>query len=66
MKEKKRRLRLLMEDVTLTKGDALHADIPFAGGATRSLDVPNWKLAIARSIKPPEARSESTPSATHQ
>ncbi len=40
MKEKKRMLRLLIEDVTLSKGDALHADIRFAGGATRSLDVP--------------------------
>ena len=28
------------EDVTLTKGDALHDDIRFAGGATRSLDIP--------------------------
>ena len=40
MKEKKRMLRLLIEDVTLTKGDALHVDIRFAGGATRSFDVP--------------------------
>ncbi len=39
MKEKKRMLRLLIEDVTLTKGDALHVDIRFAGGATRSLDL---------------------------
>jgi hypothetical protein len=29
-------LRLLIEDVTLTKGDALHVDIRFVGGATRS------------------------------
>ncbi len=40
MKEKKRMLRLLIEDVTLTRGDALHVDVRFAGGATRSLDVP--------------------------
>lgn len=39
MKEKKRMLRLLIEDVTLTKGDTLHVDIRFAGGATRSLDL---------------------------
>jgi len=39
MKEKKRMLRLLIEDVTLTKGDMLHVDIRFAGGATRSLDL---------------------------
>src|SRR5215831_13768615 len=40
MKEKKRMLRLLIEDVTLTKGDALHVDLRFVGGATRSLDLP--------------------------
>ena len=40
MREKKRMLRLLIEDITLTKGDALHVDIRFAGGATRSLDLP--------------------------
>ena len=39
MKEKKRMLRLLIEDVTLTKGDALHVDIRFDGGATRSLKI---------------------------
>ena len=33
-------VRLLITDVTLTKGDVLHADIRFAGGATRSLDIP--------------------------
>src|ERR1700719_4753374 len=32
-KEKKRFLRLLIEDVTLTKGDAPHFDIRFVGGA---------------------------------
>jgi DNA invertase Pin-like site-specific DNA recombinase len=46
MKEKKRMLRLLIEDVTLTKGDALHADIRFVGGATRSLDVPLPKSCV--------------------
>ena len=46
MKEKKRMLRLLIEDVTLTKGDALHVDIRFAGGATRSLDVPLPKSCV--------------------
>jgi hypothetical protein len=40
MKEKKRMLRLLIENVTLTKGDALHVDIRFVGGATQSLDLP--------------------------
>jgi Recombinase/Recombinase zinc beta ribbon domain len=39
MKEKKRMLRLLIEDLTLTKGDALHVDIRFSGGDTRSFDL---------------------------
>ena len=46
MKEKKRMLRLLIEDVTLTKGDALHVDMRFAGGATRSLDLPLPKSCV--------------------
>ena len=35
MKDKKRMLRLLIEDMTLTKGDTVHIDIRFVGGATR-------------------------------
>jgi len=46
MKDKKRMLRLLIEDVTLSKGDTLHADIRFAGGATRSLELPLPKSCI--------------------
>ena len=46
MKEKKRMLRLLIQDVTLTKGDALHVDIRFVGGATRSLDLPLPKSCV--------------------
>lgn len=46
MKDKKRLLRLLIEDVTLTKGDALHVDIRFVGGATRSLDLPLPKSCV--------------------
>lgn len=46
MKEKKRMLRLLITDVTLTKGDALHVDIRFAGGATHSLDLPLPKSCV--------------------
>ena len=46
MKDKKRMLRLLIEDVTLTKGDTLHVDIRFVGGATRSLDLPLPKSCI--------------------
>lgn len=47
MQEKKRLLRLLVADVTLTKGEVLHADIRFTGGATRSLDIPLPKSCIA-------------------
>jgi hypothetical protein len=39
-REKKRIMRLLITDVTLTKGNTLHADIRFTGGTTRSLDIP--------------------------
>jgi len=46
MKEKKRMLRLLITDVTLTKGELLHADVRFTGGATRSLDIPLPKSCI--------------------
>jgi DNA invertase Pin-like site-specific DNA recombinase len=46
MKEKKRMLRLLIEDVTLIKGDALHIDIRFSGGATRSVDLPLPKSCV--------------------
>ena len=46
MKDKKRMLRMLIEDVTLTKDDALHVDIRFVGGATRSLDLPLPKSCV--------------------
>ncbi len=46
MKEKKRMLRLLIEDVTLTNGDTVHMDIRFVGGATRSLDLPLPKSCV--------------------
>jgi len=39
-------LRLLIEDVTLTKGDTVHIDIRFVGGATRSLDLPLPKSCV--------------------
>jgi len=45
-REKKRMMRLLIADVTLTKGDTLHADIRFTGGATRSLDIPLPKTCV--------------------
>ena len=45
-REKKRMMRLLIADVTLTRGETLHADIRFTGGATRSLDIPLPKSCI--------------------
>jgi DNA invertase Pin-like site-specific DNA recombinase len=45
-REKKRMMRLLIADVTLTRGDTLHADIRFTGGATRSLDIPLPKTCV--------------------
>jgi len=47
-REKKRMMRLLIADVTLTKGETLHADIRFTGGATRSLDIALPKSCIER------------------
>jgi DNA invertase Pin-like site-specific DNA recombinase len=45
-REKKRMMRLLITDVTLRKGDTLHADIRFTGGTTRSLDIPLPKSCV--------------------
>ena len=39
-RERKRMVRLLIEDVTLTKGDEISAGVRFRGGATRSLTLP--------------------------
>jgi DNA invertase Pin-like site-specific DNA recombinase len=47
-RERKRMVRLLLEDVTLSKGDAISAGVRFRGGATRSLTLPlaqpAWQL----------------------
>jgi len=47
-RERKRMVRLLLEDVTLTKGDEIAAGVRFRGGATRSLTLPlaqpAWQL----------------------
>lgn len=45
-REKKRMMRLLIADVTLTKSDTMHADIRCTGGATRSLDIPLPKTCV--------------------
>jgi DNA invertase Pin-like site-specific DNA recombinase len=46
VREKKRMMRLLIADITLTKGQSVHADIRFTGGATRSLEIPLPKTCV--------------------
>ena len=46
VREKKRMMRLLIADVTLTRGTSIHAAIRFTGGATRSLDIPLPKTCV--------------------
>jgi len=47
-RERKRLVRLMLEDVTLLKGERLIAHVRFRGGATRTLDLPlplnAWQL----------------------
>ncbi len=47
-RERKRMVRLLIEDVTLTKGDEIAVGVRFRGGATRTLALPipptAWEL----------------------
>jgi DNA invertase Pin-like site-specific DNA recombinase/DNA-binding transcriptional regulator YiaG len=45
MRERKRMLRLLVEDVTLLRADVINAHIRFRGGTTRSLTLPLPKCA---------------------
>ena len=45
MRERKRMLRLLVEDVTLRRDDVINAHIRFRGGTTRSLSLPLPKCA---------------------
>lgn len=54
-RERKRIVRLLIEDVTVEKGEQIVAQIRFKGGATRTLIVP---------LPPPFAQSRLTPAAT--
>ena len=45
MRDRKRMLRLLVEDVTLLRADVINAHIRFRGGTTRSLTLPLPKCA---------------------
>ena len=54
MRDRKRMVRLLVEDVTLVRAEVIHAHLRFRGGATRSLTLPvpknAWEL---RQTSPP-------------
>jgi Recombinase zinc beta ribbon domain/Recombinase len=54
-RERKRIVRLLIEDVTVQKGAQIIAQIRFKGGATRTVTIP---------LPPPFAQSRLTPAAT--
>ena len=45
VREKKRLARLIVEDVTLIRGDEITAHVRFKGGASRTLKVPRPRLA---------------------
>jgi DNA invertase Pin-like site-specific DNA recombinase len=57
-RERKRMVRLMFEDVTLTKGDDILANIRFKGGATRTLNVAKPKNAWQLRQTPPEVLAE--------
>ncbi|NOY60107.1 MAG: recombinase family protein [Calditrichaeota bacterium] len=50
VREKKRMIRLLLEDVTLIKGDEITAHVRFKGGADKTLNIPlppkGWQHAL--------------------
>lgn len=54
-RERKRLIRLVVDDVTVVKDSAITASIRFKGGATRTLTIP---------LPPPFAQSRLTPPAT--
>lgn len=53
IREKKRMVRLLIEDVTLIKGDEIKAHVRFKGGASKTLNIPlppkGWQHALTSS-----------------
>ena len=53
-RERKRMVRLMIEDVTLTKGDDILVNIRFKGGATRTFNVAKPKNAWQLRQTPPE------------
>lgn len=57
-RERKRMLRLIVEDVTLVKGQDLVVHVPFRGGATRTLTLPRPAPAWALRQTSPEVVAE--------
>ena len=58
MRDRKRVVRLLIEDVTLVRAEALHAHVRWRGGATQSLVLPVPKCAWELRQTPPEVLRE--------
>jgi DNA invertase Pin-like site-specific DNA recombinase len=58
MRERKRMLRLLVDDVTLLRADVINAHIRFRGGTTRSLTLPLPKCAWELRQTPANVLSE--------
>jgi DNA invertase Pin-like site-specific DNA recombinase len=58
MKDRKRVVRLLIEDVTLVRADGIHVHVRWRGGATRSLVLPLPKCAWELRQTPPEVLRE--------
>ncbi len=46
-RERKRMVRLLIEDITLNRGDHIRADIRFRGGSVQSITLPRRGVAIS-------------------
>lgn len=56
-RERKRIVRLLIEDVTIVKGEEVSIDVRFRGGATRSLTAPRPRLPFEdRRVSPEVVR----------
>ncbi len=58
MRDRKRMVRLLIEDVTIVRDDAIRAHVRFRGGTTRSLALPLPKRAWELRQTPPEVIRE--------
>ena len=56
--QRKRMVRMLIEDVVLTKSDQIHVHIRFRGGAVRSLSLPLPKTAWELRLTPRETVQE--------